>query len=161
MPDFKTTFETAKKFSDYLAFHVRLFFVWSIAQVAAAIPVKNMLAAFDKNVKYSAWDYKLEIAIAVLFLIYAFVMLFHIIKVGVVYINTRMRPLFGYPISAAFIMVKMIGITAILYYGTLQILRAFDLTPQVAECALQEYLAQTNYRWTPKRPDYCPPPRNR
>jgi hypothetical protein len=56
-------FDRAKLFSDFLGFHVRLFFCASVAQIAAAIPVSRMLSNWKAGVAYSPLSNPLELLV--------------------------------------------------------------------------------------------------
>ncbi|MEO1797759.1 MAG: hypothetical protein AAFR53_12210, partial [Pseudomonadota bacterium] len=62
-------------------------------QIAAAIPVSNMLSHWQAGTTYRASDYLVELAVMLLFILYASVMYYFIIATGWRYIGKRLGKL--------------------------------------------------------------------
>ena len=160
-PD-KVLTDRSKQFSDFLGFHVRLFFCASVAQVAAAIPVSNIISNWQAGTPYRAADYIPELAVMLLFLAYALVMYVFIISTGWRYIGriigkVWLRRTLGTALRLLFVAVQSLAIAAVLIFSTLQIFGLFGIEDlSNVECIANAYLSETNYPFTPAKPAHCP-----
>jgi len=162
-------FRSAKMYSDFLAFHVRLFFCATVSEVAAAIPVSNMIAASRTGNSYHAQDFILEIIVMLLFAGYAAAMYVHIILTGIEYIRSKIsnvsffrnhtfiRKLIILISSLSFAAIQTAGIFAVLAFSLLQIIKLFGIDLRDAICAANAFLTRTDYMFTPEIPPYCVP----
>lgn len=162
MGEGKVLTDRAKQFSDFLGFHVRLFFCASVAQIAAAIPVSNAISDWQAGKPYRAAEHIPEMAVMLLFLAYATVMYLFIISTGWRYIGSVigkvwLRRTLGNVARLGFVAVQSLAIAAVLVFSTLQIFGLFgidDLSEVL--CVANAYLSDTNYPLTPEKPAYCP-----
>ncbi len=162
-------FRRAKMYSDFLAFHVRLLFCATVSEVAAAIPVSNMIAASQSGDIYYAQDFTLEIIVMLLFAGYAAAMYVHIILTGFEYIRSKISNIFFLKnhtfirnftiltISLSFMAIQTAGIFAVLAFSLLQIIKLFGIDLKDAICAANTFLTRTGYMFTPEIPPYCIP----
>ncbi|MBO9465688.1 hypothetical protein J7443_10650 [Tropicibacter sp. R15_0] len=158
----KTLTDRSKQFSDFLGFHVRLFFCASLAQVAAAIPVSNVLSDWQAGTEYQASEHLPELAVMLLFMAYAVAMYVFIISTGWRYIGNIigklwLRRTLGLALRLMFVAVQSLAIAAVLVFSTLQIFALFGIENlSDAECIVNAYLSDTNYTFTPDKPAHCP-----
>lgn len=159
MDRFDATFRSAKSFSDYLAFHVRLLFCATVGQLAWAIPLSDVISSWERGLDYQPSRHIIEFVVAAIFVLYALIMYVYIIRTGWRFLvresSSRLVRVGQVGLGLGFVLLETAAIFTVAYLSTLQILNLLDVRWERAVCVINAYLSETNYPFTPPKPAFC------
>lgn len=123
----KAQFETHKRFSDFIGFHVRCYFCAFIAWFALSSHTAQILKAIESGQSFRPQAFSIEVAVFLFLSLYALVMFFFICRTVYAYLRYRLNVKFikvlFWPALLVILMLEMLTFASMNFIGFIQPLR--------------------------------------